>query len=48
MYPCSTCGHHHSIKDGPTLPCQGFTYDDDGGISRCHCHHPHHDQKEAA
>jgi hypothetical protein len=46
MCRCAECGHHHHIKDGPTVPCQGVTYDDEGGISRCTCHHT--TDKEAA
>lgn len=49
MCRCAECGHHHHIKDGPSLPCHGYTYDDDGGISRCTCHHTtHHERSEAA
>lgn len=48
MYRCAECGHHHHIKDGPTVPCQGVTYDDDGGISRCHCHHSNHQEQDLA
>jgi hypothetical protein len=52
MCRCAECGHHHCIKDGNnliSLPCGGVIYDDEGGISRCHCHHTNqHERREAA
>lgn len=48
MYRCAACGHHHIPEKG-LIVCQGVTYDDEGGISRCHCHHTsYHEQDQAA
>jgi len=47
MHRCNKCGHHH-IQGKTSVTCFGVVYDDEGGISRCHCTHTNEQENQCA